>query len=146
MDAAKSVTATFNSEGGGGGDYIRVEQDDGSVGYAGTWFPLNNVVLSGGTAVQAMDAGSVATFTFNGTSARWIGYKDQWSGIARVYVDGVLQGEIDTYDPDNVPQQIMYTTPSLSSGTHTLTIEVTQTRNGASSGFWIWVDAFEYVP
>jgi hypothetical protein len=36
-----------------------------------------------------------AAFTFNGTAVKWIGYKDAWSGIAKVYIDGVLKAQID---------------------------------------------------
>src|SRR5207302_1954185 len=40
-------------------------------------------------------------------------------------------------------QKIMYTTPGLPYGTHSLTIEAAYQKNPASSGFWVWVDAFE---
>src|SRR5204863_453899 len=79
-----------------------------------------------------------------GTSARWFGWNDPWSGIANVYVDGVLQTQIDTYASSDTPQHLNYTTPLLQYGTHTLTVEVTQTRNAASQGYWVWVDAFDY--
>ncbi len=44
-----------------------------------------------------MIQGCQATFTFTGTTVSWIGYRDQWSGIALVYVDGVLNATLDTY-------------------------------------------------
>jgi len=54
--------------------------------------------MSGGTAGLAMDSNSSATVTFTGTGITWVGYRDQWSGIAKVYVDGVLRTEaVDTY-------------------------------------------------
>jgi hypothetical protein len=43
-----------------------------------------------------MDAGSDVVLTFTGTSVRWIGLKDPWSGQADVFVDGQLKGRIDT--------------------------------------------------
>src|SRR5205085_2664663 len=97
----------------------------------------NNASFSGGSSVAALDAGTRAMFTFTGTEARWIGYKDAWSGIARVYVDGVLQTQVDAYSSGDQPKVVMYTTPVLSAGTHMLTIEVTGTKNASSSSKWI---------
>ena len=92
-----------------------------------------------------MDTGSRATFTFNGTGAAWIAYLDEWSGIAKVYVDGVDKGTVDTYRSSQQAQSKQYTVSGLASGTHTLTIEVAGQRNAASGGLWVWVDAFEVI-
>ena len=43
------------------------------------------IFFSGGDAVLSMDAGARATFTFTGSEIRWIGTRDEWSGIARVF-------------------------------------------------------------
>src|SRR5262249_34977666 len=102
-----------------------------------------NGVLSAGSSAAAVDGGSTATFTFTGTAARWIGFKDPWSGIAKVYVDGALQAQIDTFSATQQAQVIAYTTPTLNSGTHTLMVQVTGTKNPSAQSSWIWVDAFE---
>jgi hypothetical protein len=94
----------------------------------------------------AAAAGSRATFTFTGTNARWIGFKDSYAGIVNVYLDGILQTQIDTYSFASQPNVVFYTTPTLVPGPHTLTIQATGTRNASSGGNWIWVDAFEFVP
>jgi len=44
-----------------------------------------------------MDSGSRASLTFTGTGVSWILYRDEWSGIANVYLDGVLKSAVDTY-------------------------------------------------
>jgi len=44
-----------------------------------------------------MDGGARATATFSGSEVRWIGYRDEWSGIANVYLDGQLKGTVDTF-------------------------------------------------
>jgi hypothetical protein len=125
------------------GTFTRVEQTDPSIKYEGSWYTIKNVVLSSGSAVQAIDAGSGATFTFTGTVARWVGFKDPWSGIAKVYVDGIFQTQIDTYSATQQAQVTVYTTPTLTSGTHTLTVTVTDTRDASAQSSWVWVDAFE---
>lgn len=63
-----------------------------------------------------------------------------------MYVDGRFHAEVDTYAAVDQPQSVLYTTSGLPAGTHTLTIEVTGTKNAASGGAWVWVDAFEISP
>ena len=124
----------------------RVEQNSASVAYSGgTWSTNTNVVHSGGSAALSMDTGARATFTFNGTGVSWIGYRDEWSGIANVYIDGVQTSTVDTYATPAKAQATNYSISGLSSGTHTIAIEVTGTRNASSAGLWIWVDAFDVV-
>ena len=93
-----------------------------------------------------MEAGAQVGFVFTGTAARWIGYRDQASGIASVYVDGVWQGDVDGYSAFPVAQAVMYTVEGLPPGRHTLLIEVTGSQNPASTAGWVWVDAFEFPP
>jgi hypothetical protein len=90
-----------------------------------------------------MDTGSSATITFTGTGIRWIAYHDAWSGIANVYLDGVMKTSVDTYVPVDLPQTTGFDIGGLNSGQHTLTIAVTGTHNPQSGGSWIWVDAFD---
>ena len=89
------------------------------------------------------NAGARATFSFTGTGANWIAYRDEWSGIANVYLDGTLKGQVDTYATPSKPQAQMYSISGLASGSHTLAIEATGTKGATSGGAWVWVDAFE---
>src|SRR5262245_63369486 len=45
----------------------RVEENDPSVAYTGTWLTQARGDLSGGTVVEAADANSTASLTFNST-------------------------------------------------------------------------------
>jgi hypothetical protein len=90
-----------------------------------------------------MDPGSSATISFTGTGIRWIAYRDAWSGIADVYVDGVKKTAVDAYAPVDQPQTTGYDIGGLDSGKHSLRIQVTGTRNPQSGGAWIWIDAFD---
>ena len=123
----------------------RAEQDNEAVKYGGPWHTNTYPAHSGGSAVLAMDPGAQASFTFTGTAVSWIGYRDQWSGIARVYVDGVPKATVDTYASTAQSQVVLFSTSGLGPGTHTLTIEATGTHNAASGGSWIWIDAFDVV-
>jgi len=125
----------------------RVEQDDPAVAYScpasQSWSTSTNAGLSGGSAQLAMAAGCRAAFTFTGTAATWIGYRDQGAGIALVSIDGAPLAEIDTYASAANAQAVMYTVTGLPSGAHRMTVEPTGRQNPASGGAWIWVDAFE---
>jgi hypothetical protein len=90
----------------------------------------------------AMDAGSKATVTFTGTGIKWIGYRDEWSGIAAVTVDGQAVN-VDTYLTPSRSQAVVYSIDNLSRTTHTLTIELLYRKNASSGGYWAWVDAFD---
>jgi hypothetical protein len=128
-----------------GGTTSRVEQNSSSVTYSGNWFAKTMSVNSGGSSVMAMDAGSRATVTFNGTGLTWIGYRDAWSGIANVYVDDVLKSTVDTYAATDVAQAKVYSLTGLASGSHKLSIEVTGKKGTSSKGLWVWVDAFDVM-
>jgi len=93
-----------------------------------------------------MDAGGRVSFTFSGTSVRWIGYRDQWSGIARVRVDGGAPVSVDTYASTGMARQTLFTAAELPPGTHTVEIEVPGERSAASGGLWVWIDRFDVTP
>jgi hypothetical protein len=122
----------------------RVQQNAGAVKYTGTWAANNGSINSGGSAVLTATPGARATFTFNGCAARWIAYRDEWSGIANIYVDGVLKSTVDTYSSPGAAQAVMYTVTGLTAGPHTLVVEATGQKSTASKGTWVWVDAFDY--
>jgi hypothetical protein len=112
----------------------------------GTWFPKAYAWASGGKIAMSMDPNARATLTFTGTAVSWIGYRDPWSGTARVFIDGVIQGTIDTYAASAQTQAAIYTASGLTEGIHTLVIEATGTHNAVSGGSWIWVDALVITP
>lgn len=124
----------------------RVEEHHAALVFTGRWYANANPAHSGGSAVLATDAGSRATVNFNGSGVAWIAYRDEWSGIARVYMDGQLKTTIDSYLFPSQPRAVLYAIDGLPFGTHALTIEVTGTRNASAQGAWTWLDAFEVVP
>ena len=119
---------------------IRIEQDDKAITYSGNWYSNTSPEHSGGTAALTNTRGSRATVTFNGTGIMWMGVKDNWSGIANVYLDGNMT-VVDTYGT-NQYQQPIYVVRGLASGPHTLSIEVLHERGGQTQGSWIWIDSF----
>src|SRR5215467_10954044 len=136
-------SGSTGSVGTNSGPTTRVEQNGPGVTYTGNWSTSNQAAASGGSAVLAMDANSTATLAFNGTGATWIGYQDQWSGIAQVYVDGALKSQVDTYSSTAKAQSPLYTVSGLTNGAHTMSINVLGQKSASSSGSWVWVDAFD---
>jgi hypothetical protein len=113
--------------------------------YVGRWYPNASQAHSEGSAILAMDAGSRVTMNFNGGGVSWIGFRDEWSGIARVYVDGVLKTTIDNYLSPAEARAVPYTIDGLPFGTHAVTIEATGIRNASAKGSWIWLDSFDVL-
>jgi hypothetical protein len=142
IDLARAIPAT-----GGSSRAVsnRVEQSTGAVSYSGSWYSNAAWFHSANDARLAMDSDSRATFTFTGNGVRWIGFRDEWSGMANVYIDGTLRAVVDTFGQPSQPQQVLFSATDLSNGTHTLQIEPAGQRNPQSGGYWIWVDALEVV-
>ena len=122
---------------------VRYEQTDSAIAYSGTWSPNNLSLHSGGSAALTMDSGSRATFTFVGTGISWIGYRDQWSGVARVYLDNSLIATVDTFASPATAQTVLYSVAGIPLASHTLVLEATGAHSPNSGGSWIWVDALD---
>ncbi|MEE0830777.1 MAG: discoidin domain-containing protein, partial [Longicatena sp.] len=68
--------------------------------------------------------GAEATLTFNGTNAYLIGTFDPNHGTMEVFIDGVSQGIVDTSATTRSVGQVIYATPDLTPGQHTLRLVV----------------------
>ena len=125
----------------------RVEDNGPSITYtpAGTWVEgyQDNYGWSGGTAALGSSAGQRATLSFNGTGVRWIGFRGPQAGIAIVHIDGAPVGTVDSYHPTEGVGVVLFTATGLANGSHTLAIEVTQTKNAAATDYYVVVDAFD---
>ena len=118
-----------------------------SAGWTRTTTSDSGFGWSGGTAVQSSVAGATATFTFTGTSVRWLASRGRAKGIALVRVDGGKATEVDLFArPNDEIRTPAITIDGLSPGQHTLTIEVTGRQNQFAVGNVVEVDAFEVQP
>ncbi|MFI4921529.1 MAG: Ig-like domain-containing protein, partial [Gammaproteobacteria bacterium] len=129
--------------------YTRIEQNDPTVNYVGSWETESSSLLvdfSGGSAAESASSGAQTTLSFNGTAVRWIGYKDTLSGIADVFLDGTHVATVDSYSTLPVSQVVMYSATGLSAGNHTLSIRPEGRHSLLSLGSAVWVDAFDVQP
>jgi len=120
----------------------RFEETSAAVTWSGSWSTNPLRANSGGGARLAMDAGAQASFTFFGDAVSWLGYRDEWCGLADVLLDGVFQTTVDTYSTPARAQVPLYASAGLREGNHTLTIRARGTHGPASAGSWVWIDAF----
>jgi hypothetical protein len=93
-----------------------------------------------GTANHSNTGGATATFRFNGTQVALHAVRDIDQGIMTVAVDGGTPQSVDNYASSRNASGIVWTSPVLTSGPHTLTIVNTGTHNGSSSGFNVAID------
>jgi len=122
----------------------RLQETDPAITYTTAWTAANlSPSWSGDHATMSSTAGAQATLTFNGTSISWIGYRGPDGGIARVFLDGSLAGEIDTYSPTQRVVDEIFRATGLADSSHTLTIAATGLQNNASTNAWVVVDAFD---
>jgi hypothetical protein len=120
----------------------RSEETSPAVGYTGGWTQGDMTrAWSGGTAAVSTTVGAQATFTFTGTSVRWIGLRGPQTGIARIFLDGAFQAEVDTYATTEF-QAGVFSATDLAPAGHTLKIEVAG-KNPAATSNLIVVDAFD---
>jgi len=125
----------------------RVQETDPSVALTADWTSSGQANLwSGENAKQSVTVGGRATFTFTGTAVRWIGDRGFTSGVARVSLDGQFVALIDTSTTfQEEYQAVLFSATGLTSGSHTLTIDVVGRNNeppGATVNRVV-VDAFD---
>ena len=130
----------------GAGSNMRIEDGNTAITYHGSWNVGNSSrPWSGGSAAVGFAIGQDAVVTFRGTGITWIGFQGPWAGIANVRVDGVLAATIDGYAPAEAVKVPVFSVSGLPLATHTLTVDVTRTKNAASSDFVVIVDAFDII-
>lgn len=82
------------------------------------------------------------TFTFKGAGVYWYGYRLPTGGIAKVYVDGVGRGTIDTYGVRYTNPDLLWSLRGLTDTTHTVKIVLAGTKRAESKGYDVTFDSF----
>lgn len=110
-----------------------------TVGYiAGTTANLN---ASGHAFNTAVNTNETITHTFYGTSVTWVYNKGPSAGIAKVTIDGGAPVTVDQYNASGQFKQST-TFGGLANTTHTIVVQSNKTKNGASSNYATYHDAF----
>jgi hypothetical protein len=128
---------------------IRAIQETGgtpAVAYTGAWSTDAAGGYFGGGVNHASAPGRKATVTVDGaTDLAWVSTKGPDRGKAAVYIDGVKKATIDLYSATTKLRQVVYTIAFGSAASHTIEVRVLGTKNAASSGRRVDLDAFEVI-
>lgn len=110
--------------------------------YTGNWSygPSCGVGCYQGDDHYSNTANASVQVRFNGTRIVLYGAKDPSHGIGAVSIDGGPETLVDFYQSPRQGHQVMYISPVLSPGPHTLKLRVTGTKNGASGGYYLTID------
>lgn len=131
-----------------------VPREDFSHGVLGT-LPPNTVVKtgtwmsqSGGGYTQGLrsvsrDANARLSIAFTGTRVAFVADKAPNLGIVRVSIDGSVCATLDQYSSTTRSQQVLWTSATLPSQNHTITISPTGTKNPAATTTYVSVDQFK---
>ena len=80
---------------------------------------------------------------FNGTQIKLYTSRAPLNGKAAIAIDGGTETIVDLYAPNASGNQLVYTSPVLSSGAHTLRVRVTGSQNPSASGSYVSADRVE---
>jgi hypothetical protein len=111
--------------------------------YAGDWNASDNNSADKGSFLFADSSGASLTIRFVGTQLTWIAKKAPAYGQAEVTVDDSSVDIVDLYSADEVWQQVVWQTDTLSAGPHAVTLAWTGEKTAAATGTNINVDAIE---
>jgi beta-glucanase (GH16 family) len=127
--------------------WAKVNDDDPAVSYSANWgfWPAASGSLGTGyhgDQRYSWTTSATATYSFTGIQGRYYGFMRDDLGHAEVFIDGVSQGLIDCYSATTRADTLLFETPALPHGNHTMSVRVTGDKNPASSGTEVIVDAF----
>jgi hypothetical protein len=109
--------------------------------YGANWGVTTGVAdMYAGTANWSFVGGATATFRFSGTQVALHAVKDVDQGIMSISVDGGTATNVDNYAASRNASGVVWTSPVLAGGDHTMTITNTGQRNASSSGNHIALD------
>lgn len=126
-------------------EFIRIEDTDSRLSYRGTWSAWTSPALSGGSYRYGNAPGTEAVARFAGTGFEIVARIGPEFGIMRVVVDGGPAVTVDLYAATTGYQHVVFTSPTLASGDHTVRLEWTGTKNAASRGTFVSLDALGVV-
>ncbi|MEV4512608.1 RICIN domain-containing protein [Dactylosporangium sp. NPDC049525] len=134
----------FTLGGTGSNTGSNVDDADPRITYTGTWSRASGE--SGpysGTNTYSDVAGSTATLSFSGTGVTLHAVTDAGHGIVAVSVDGGAETLVDEYSATRAGDVSVWTSPRLTSATHTVRVRVTGTQRAGASHNWATIDRFE---
>lgn len=122
--------------------------DNGAPNLQG-WWGYNGSGCCGaynGTTSYSAETNESVTVAFNGTRIDFYGMTSSDSGYGAVSVDGRPETQVSFYSSTRLGNVLLYRSPTLLPGNHTLTIRVMGSKPAASTGFYISIDRVVISP
>lgn len=116
-----------------------------AYGNPGTaWTSNSNASYNGGTEHESSTTNSTVTVTFTGNSIVWLATTRSNEGYASVTLDGtaVSGSPFNLYSSTTAYKQPIYSSPTLTQGSHTLVITVTGTKGHTGGSTIVSADEF----
>jgi len=123
--------------------YAYVESSDSTVTKTGGFLTAQaSPQASGGDLRWSNTTGDYVRWTFTGSAISLVHNTQDNAGIADVDVDGLYTTTVDMYSAVQTWQVETVLFNNLPVGTHTITVTVSNNKNGSSSDYNVLVDAF----
>ena len=116
-----------------------IDNENPLIQYQG-WKGYRNASADGGTYRMSAVRNDTLSFVFSGKSLDWVTRLGPDMGIAHVSIDGIPRPDVDLYSEAPVYQSIQ-SYRGLTTGNHTLTIQVAGIRNVKSTANKVALDA-----
>jgi hypothetical protein len=145
-DGAGNVSAWVN---GPGVRALTYQESSSTIAYApaGAWTTSAQADAYGGSLRSTSARSATASFTFTGSQFALVAPVDVNKGRAAILVDGVQVSVVDLYSATPAARRIVFNMGGLSTTTpHTVQVRALGTKNVASSGTQVSIDAFVKLP
>jgi len=116
--------------------------DSGAPNLQG-WWGYNGSGCCGaynGTTSYSAETNESVTVAFNGTRIEFYGMTSSDSGYGAVSIDGGPETQVSFYSSARQGNVLLYASPTLAPGNHTLKIRVTGTKPAASTNVYLSID------
>jgi hypothetical protein len=135
-DVYQAVSVDANTTGTGSGQFA----------YSSGWGLATGISdMYAGTANWSTTTGSTAAFAFTGNEIALHAVRDTDQEMIAVSVDGGAETTVDDYASSRNAAGIVWTSPSLATGTHTLKVRVTGQHNALSTGYNVALDSVDVI-
>ena len=125
---------------------VRYENNREVFQYSGKWSIEKKYDYSASTISVSDDHFAKANFDFVGSGFALIGPKADDLGILHIFIDGKHVADVDQYSDKQQSLQELYRNEGLSLTPHRLTLKNSLTKNPATKGTRIAIDAIDVLP
>jgi methyl-accepting chemotaxis protein len=112
--------------------------------YVGEWRHSAANAETEGTNSYSSQPNDIARVRFTGSRVRFYSVSGPGHGIGAVSVDGGPESRFDTYSPQRATGVLMYESPALPYGPHTIEVRVADAKHPDARYTWVNVDRVEF--